>query len=524
LSPLRPLVTAGLLLLGSAAYGASDDPLFTWLEPPPDEQLAQDDTSIPLGRGALFVPTLSGSLNEPSALLVEEDDIRDIPTGERVLLEPGPYVVVLTSGSPSHGVGVAMDVVEGETTVVPVLWGGLRIEVTDAKRLPHRGSYDLIRVDTREPYGTGFGADTLQGESIKTWLLPPGLYRIVRQGANYRSLTNWMTIYVPEGGLVHHRLVMDPDTGEFLGGGQLMAADFGVVRQRGRRWHRSLVVGAEGTFVPSENVVGGSDQTVLGANVFIDGHLAYNRDAHHVTTLIQAEAGGSQLRPVESDFQPWLKSTDRVQGDLLYAWYIRPRVGPYVRGAGEPKAFSSYELVTEDTDYIRIDTDGTESEVISRAANSTFAIADPWAPTILREGVGINTRIASTRTFTLSWRVGFGLRQNLYAGAYQIEDVESTPEIEYQEIASFNQEGIESTIVASAVIPVIGAVYSTDLELFGDFETLGQPSIEWRNTVSVRLTRYLSLNYTLNIDRLPQVDEEPLQEQSVLLRASWDLL
>jgi hypothetical protein len=50
------------------------------------------------------------------------------------------------------------------------------------------------------------------------------------------------------------------------------------------------------------------------------------------------------------------------------------------------------------------------------------------------------------------------------------------------------------------------------------------PSIEWRNTATFRLTRNLSFNYYLNIERLPQVVDTLQLEQTVLMRASWAIL
>ena len=60
-----------------------------------------------------------------------------------------------------------------------------------------------------------------------TWLLPPGVYRIVRPGSNYRALRDFATVYVPEAGFVRYRLVLDPDTGEFQGSGVLLPDEFG---------------------------------------------------------------------------------------------------------------------------------------------------------------------------------------------------------------------------------------------------------------------------------------------------------
>ena len=85
------------------------------------------------------------------------------------------------------------------------------------------------------------------------------------------------------------------------------------------------------------------------------------------------------------------------------------------------------------------------------------------------------------------------------------------------------KHGIESTIVATAKLPG-WMVYATDVELFEDFQDPQQPSVEWRNTVTLRLTRSLSLNYYLNLDHVPLVVDTLQTDQSLLLRASWALL
>jgi len=525
-----PLLAAVLAL---ASPARAEDP-FAWTEPPAEVQLENDRTPIPVGKGAVFVPTITGSLNEPPVILVNEatQDVLDVRTGQRVVVEPGNYTVIVSSGTPAQGIGQAIEVVEGETSTVPVTWGALRIEVTDDRRVPHRGGYEIIRADNREPYGTGFGADTLQGEQLMTWLLPPGVYRIVKPGSNYRALRDFATVYVTEGGFVRYRLVLDRDTGEFQGSGVLIPGEFGSPRKIDQRLFRSLVLGANGQLVQQRNVVGVNNQVSLAGAMFLDGQLAYTVNKHRVSGLLQIEQGVSQIRPQEGDPLPLIKTRDRVRLDLLYTWYLRPSFGPYIRGAGESQAFQTNVVVTEDTLIGRQFADGRQGNE-RVAANSTFFVADPWDPTILREGIGLNTRFVNNRWVTLNWRAGFGLRQNLYDGAWLLNDDPATANrIEYVEIGSFNQEGVESTIIATARLPG-WAVYATDLELFADVgarnvarETgteLGRISAEWRNTLTLRLTRNLSLNYYLNIDLLPQVIDTAQTEQSVLLRASWAL-
>lgn len=512
-----------LAWLSWAGDALAQDP-FAWTEPEPSVQLLRDRTEIPLGKGALFVPSITSPLNEPPVLLVDADSdaVLDIPTGERVLVDPGSYVVIVSSGSPMQGIGISVDVAEGDTTMVPVQWGALRIEVVDDRRVPHRGSYELIDAKTREPVGTGFGVDTLQGESLMTWLLAPGVYRIVRPGSNYRALRDFATVYVPEQGFVRYRLVLDPETGDFQGSGVLLPDEFGSpqdVRPGRERWFRSLVVGAVGSLAQQQNVVGVSNQLTAAGSLFVDGQLSYNRKKHTLTALSQLEFGASQIRPQEGDPLPLVKTRDRLRLDGLYTYSARPWLGPYVRATGESQAFRTSVLVTEDTVLSRTFSDG-QTGTQSIPANGTFFVAEPWTPTLVRQGAGMNTRFVNNRFVTLNLRLGLGLRQNLYGGAWVIEDLPRTPEIEYTQVDSFNQEGVEGTIIATARLPG-WAVYATDVEIFEDFQDLERPSVEWRNTLTLRITRNLSLNYYLNLERSPQVVDLLQLEQSVLLRASW---
>lgn len=69
-------ILIALPLLAGSALGQSE----TWLTPPGRGQLEQDPTLIPKGKGFLFVPTMTGSLNEPSFLVLQGNKpIREAP-------------------------------------------------------------------------------------------------------------------------------------------------------------------------------------------------------------------------------------------------------------------------------------------------------------------------------------------------------------------------------------------------------------------------------------------------------------
>ena len=281
--------------------------------------------------------------------------------------------------------------------------------------------------------------------------------------------------------------------------------------------------------VTSENVVGAFNQTQYNAAIFFDAQFKFNNDPHNISLLLQVDEGFSQIRPQDTDPQPRVKSIDRIRADALYTFTREGSTGPYARFSMDSQAFATEVLVTEDTTFATTGLDGgVTTQTVS--ANETFLLSGPGTPTLIREGVGVNTSwLEKNRSMNFNWRAGAGMRQNIYGGTLVLDDVAGTPEIEYTAIDSFYQAGLESTMTASARLPGWG-LYSTDLELFLpllDFGEEGrdiQPAVSWRNTVSLRLTRNFSVNLFANFDLEPQVIEELQTQTSVFFRASWTLL
>ena len=245
----QALAAAAAMLLATASQTAAQQPpdvaqtLYRWTAPTAAEQLAADTTVVPAGMGALFVPAMTNGIDEPEALVYQgEKQVGGGPNGRRIVLAPGSYTLRVGSAPLNQMVTIPVDVTAGNTTLVPVRWGALVVEVVDENNIPHRGSYELIQVSDRQPYTVGFGADTLLGERIRTLLVGPGLYRIVRPGSNYRARTDFSTVLVPEGSVVYYKLVLDPDDGTLLGAGVVPPEELGIVTDPSG-WNRSYSIG-----------------------------------------------------------------------------------------------------------------------------------------------------------------------------------------------------------------------------------------------------------------------------------------
>lgn len=409
---MRPAIIVAALLglaLDAGAQTPAPSDIYRWLAPDAAAQVAEDATVVSPGAGAIFVPAMTDGDREPAALVFRgEEQVASGLNGTRITLEPGAYTVRVGSGPTPQMVSVPVDVVPGETAVTPVRWGGLRIEVVDASNLPHRGVYEVIRVANRQPYTVGFGADTLQGERLLTILMPPGLYRIVKLGSTYRARTDFATVLVPEGRLVHYKLVIDPESGQFRGAGTVPAEELGVVPEVSP-WNRRYTIGLSAPVTSTRNVVGASNETTVGSELFFDTYIAYQRDRTLFNSVLEFETGFEKIKPQGSRAIPWRKTRDRLRIDLLYSRFLSSRIGPYGRLGLRTGVFASHTLVTEDIVVSRQFADGRlERELVP--ANTTFQTGDPFSPPVYREGAGLNTRLLRQRAIRLDWRFGLGFR------------------------------------------------------------------------------------------------------------------
>ena len=519
----QALTAAAAMLLATASQTAAQAPdvaqtLYRWTSPTPADQLTADTTVVPPGMGALFVPAMTNGSDEPEAIVYQgQQRVAGGPNGRRIVLAPGSYTVRVGSAPLNQMVTIPVDVTAGNTTLVPVRWGALVVEVVDENNIPHRGSYELIQVSDRQPYTVGFGADTLLGERLRTLLVGPGLYRVVRPGSNYRARTDFSTVLVPEGSVVYFKLVLDPDDGTLRGAGVVPPEELGIVTSPSG-WSRMYSLGVGVPFASTSHVVGAANQVSIGANMTFDYYLRYDRNENYFSSIFEIEEGFVRIDPQDFETLPVQKTNDRLRYDLLYTRFISPRIGPYVRFGLLSNLFESNVLVTEPTLVTKHLLDGSQTTELVEA-NDDFKVSDAFAPVLLREGTGINFRLIRSRPASLDWRAGLGFRQSQYNGAF-VQDSATPGVLVYSEQEDFNQSGLETTIVGD--VRVRRLLLNTNLDLFADFEEFdSQPTLDWRNTFSFRLTGALSLDYRVDILEQPQVSDDTQISQNLLFRYSW---
>lgn len=480
---------------------------------PPDErwwddhpQLRADRSVVPEGMGAVFVPALERVEGGPILTVYDGGTaVAEGRMGRRILLKPGRYVVRFGDGALHQQIEVAVRVQPGRTTVVPEAYGALEIDVVDPQFVPFRGSYELLRMDTRDVVGLGFGADALLGEALKVWMLAPGVYKLVQSGGTYRDRTNFSTVRVMPGQKTRFVLVMNPDTGDFEGAGLLTEDVPGD-----RVWAFSGVLGGDVAFL-RRDLNTGQPGWSLSFDVFFDVMARLHTGDHRWASRLEVQE--SQNRPAQTE--QFLNLDDRIFVHSIYTYDLVDWFGPYVRAGAEMQVLPR-TLQFDDPRDVELEDGRVE-------ALTEVEVATEFLPLVeLIEGTGGNFRVWRSRALELQVRVGAGARQLFPKGLKVLIERDGPDRL--VTVEEDLNEGVESTAIGSARL-TRWVTLSTEFDSLYPIDPDQNFVFTWRNQVNLRLASFASLTYRFNAERNPAklLADDVQTEHDVQLRFSYTL-
>ncbi|MFA6473202.1 MAG: hypothetical protein WCU00_14320, partial [Candidatus Latescibacterota bacterium] len=408
----RILQLAGIFLFtlfGIVSFSIAQES--TWESPPITTQLEMDDTIIPIGKGAVFVPSMTDPLNEPVyGVLSKGRIVQNSNTGHRIVLAPGTYTVVYGSGTTDQMMRKTVQVVESSTTVVKPDWSGLVIDVIDESRTQIREYYDIFSLTTGAAYGIGQGVEEGVNERLHSWMLPPGTYKVVKPGDNINAVTNFGTIRIMPGELTRVSLVMDSKTFDFLGFGFLTATRTGP--RLNHKWNTQSELSGNAllNYIPS-----GLSSTASNTNAtatfewLTDARYESGRHAFSVWSNIQE---GLSLQG-SNNIQ---KSIDQAELRLTYIYRLDEYINPYLRFSAETNFFRTIYSFDNPTNFSEVDAKGDTVRTIYGA--NSFKLSNPFSPVVLKQGFGVTSTLIKTIPANISLRSGFGARQTFARQAY----------------------------------------------------------------------------------------------------------
>ncbi len=498
-----------------------------------EDQLALDLTSIPRGFGAVFVPSLTTPGKEPRVVvLLGEERVASGRTGQRLIVPPGRYTVVVGHGTLNQRAVTDIDVSADRTVVAGDFFGGLRVwglskdgraqEV--AYRIERLASDETVAIGTsKAAYEATTTAETLNDADTSTWLLPPGRYRIVL-GDGPLDQAREVAISIHGGELIRYALVMD--------GNDLVSTRMvdELVEPADRWWKLSWVLGGTGSFDQSQGQLSAQNMTVLQAGVFSDATLGIDTGGNLATVrLIVDESWIGATSDTQAPL-PIAKLVDRVGLEALYNYRLFRIVGPYVRGIGQGSLFPTTLSSDQRLDVDTVNKNGRVLKSQSLASGAAIETSPFGGPMTGQLGAGISLTAIDIPEVTLLGRAGPAVRAGYYQGTRVLTDVSRGNQTATLQL-------LEDEVDVGGEATLVGGVrlfkrfsYETTFDVFMPFADLQQiaggdtdivqPVFRWDNAIAFKLGAAVDVVYRASLSRIAGDIAEPTFYHGVGLRLS----
>ncbi len=379
----------------------------TWDAPSLTDQMSKDNTIVPMGKGGVFIPRMTQLHKEPDVEIVDSMGVSVAggETGVTYPLEPGSYYVMLGSGTHKQRIVRKVEILEFRTVPVIPDWAGLIIETIDTNAAAIKGEYELVRIDGFESYGRGYGADVSLGEAVKTWILKPGLYKILGRGESYNTLKNFITVRLMPGELSRIVLIQRPEDLVILGGGNI---DMESGRKITSNWKFGGSVGGNIQFV--NNVDKKDDRksdysSLLNLNSSI--WVRYHKNPLEWETSIALNEGFNLVKQPSSSTLSIMSATDDFKVRTLFIWRFFQWLGPY--GSVEAKTnLLTKDIQRGDKELFLILNDDSVRTTTEIDSSAVHRLNPSFCPVTFDIGGGVNIDALNLNFMDIAIKLGAG--------------------------------------------------------------------------------------------------------------------
>lgn len=500
-----------IIILFANALFSQQQKKYNWIAPSPQMQLDMEGLDDVKGLGRLFMPAMTNPDHEPVYTVSKNDSVIQVQKmGRSVWLRPGTYTVTYGSGTLDQIMKKVIDIKAEETRIIEPDWCGLKIRIIDEARDWLKEPYEIYRLPEREAYGIGYGADEQLGEFLQTWILKPGLYKIIKLGENVNTHINFATVRLLPGDLTQYTIVLDSETKDFLGAGIL---EFGSEIRKIKNWSLFSALYGSFTLNRANDLTTKEQQTSMAFVAQLDYNIKYSTQKHYFLSRGLLEEGWN-MQKKQSTFRSYL---DNVRLKNIYIYYFLPGLGAYGRFFLETNMFRTTHYYDEPRNVYLYDTD-EKLEKIRRKVRK-IDVAPNFSPLELKEGFGINLALKKSLRANFNVRLGMGFRQNLNWDLYtQAEENDTT----FYKKTSTYLRGPEASLVGNYRI-LKNIMITSEFDMLIPSGNQNQLVYDWENNLNLRVSKNISIDYTLRIKRDPSVISYTQYEHILLLRYSYIL-
>ncbi len=294
-------------------------------------------------------------------------------------------------------------------------------------------------------------------------------------------------------------------------------------------WKNKLDLGATGAANSSSNVVGAVDGGTYSIGLVLQGEAKLKSGQHGWNNELKVQHAQTRT-PVLDRF---VKSTDILDftSTWLYSLSGTPWLGPYARLKLNTQVLEGYDTRAEKVSVVKTAIDGTKTTSDTPVGEITD-LTGFFEPAILTEGAGIFAHPYEDKAFTLQAKLGFALQQIVARDGWAVSGYDGPSKtLSLKQLETSNQSGAELELVAKgqmtsevswgAKANFFFPVHSTAETKFEGMEALNS---DLSGKVSVKLAKWASLDYVLNIKRIPLVLDEWQVQHGLLLSTAFNLL
>lgn len=484
------------------------------------DQMELDITPVPVGMGALFVPSMTDPALEPTVTVLSNGNrVASGKPGKRIVLPPGDYIVRFGSGASDVRPEQSVRVIEGVTSPIEPFFGAVRITAVDTDGRPVEVPYVIASLDGKTVYDDGKTAEDASYSSTQTWIVKPGRYNIALGGDLEAERGRFATMVTP-GQVLRYRLVVEDD--------ELLRVEFAQreVVVEPSIWRLRWVIGGDFGFERTENNLASFNGDALRIGAFTKASIGLDTGNHLAQTNIGLDETWLALDSQIGQGLPLQKINDELNLEMLYNYRLGGIIGPYVRVAGSTAFFDTYVYPEQDTTITRFNRDGEAVGRTTANSGDEVKLFDSFAPLLVQETAGIGLTFVDNDVITFIIRGGVGARQSYYQGGVFVLGSNAT---------ILNVEALEDKQqlggAASAVFGLrLGDAFSLSSSL-GSFIPQEQivsgeafkPVYRLDNTAALSLGKFASLVYDVTLRRDDVQIDQMQMRQNISLRLQHTL-
>jgi hypothetical protein len=289
------------------------------------------------------------------------------------------------------------------------------------------------------------------------------------------------------------------------------------IKKKKYGWHPLLKTSGTLSYANSRDVVGQADGSTWNLGYILSGQLIYlSKDGHEWKNDL-----GWMLNFVKTPLvDKFSKSLDNFEISSAYMYHI-PKVkwiGPYGQFGLKSSILEGYMLNATTSDVVvqQIDKDGNSVGASSiYGPQEVMDLTKPFAPTVLKESLGVFVKPLSKKYANLYVQMGAGAWEIFGRNGLVIADVDSTPELEVKLIEDTVQVGGELNfslsgsfyksltygLKANFMMPIYN---NADTDLSGT-DLL---NMDFEFKAGYKLSKYISIDYSLKAVKIPLVSDK----------------